>query len=52
MYRAINQIVPDAAFSIFTGDIVDHAIWKTSEAYNEQSSESLRCPRFSVDGLI
>ncbi|KND93980.1 Sphingomyelin phosphodiesterase [Tolypocladium ophioglossoides CBS 100239] len=39
MYRAINQIVPDAAFTIFTGDVVDHAIWNTSKPYNEQSIE-------------
>ncbi|EFY91799.1 acid sphingomyelinase, putative [Metarhizium acridum CQMa 102] len=34
MYDAINSIVPDAAFTIFTGDIVDHAIWNTSQPYN------------------
>ncbi|OAA36240.1 Sphingomyelin phosphodiesterase [Metarhizium rileyi] len=34
MYEAINSIVPDAAFTIFTGDIVDHAIWNTSQPYN------------------
>lgn len=34
MYDAINLLVPDAAFSIFTGDIVDHAIWNTSKAAN------------------
>lgn len=41
MYEAINRIVPDAAFSIFTGDIVDHAIWETSESYNRDSSMSI-----------
>ncbi|KAI1771860.1 putative acid sphingomyelinase [Hypoxylon cercidicola] len=34
MYAAIREIVPDAAFSIFTGDIVDHAIWDTSVSQN------------------
>ncbi|KAI0881108.1 sphingomyelin phosphodiesterase [Annulohypoxylon maeteangense] len=36
MYAAINAIAPDAAFGIFTGDIVDHAIWSTSKAYNSR----------------
>ena len=34
MYAAIRELVPDAAFSIFTGDIVDHAIWNTTVAQN------------------
>ncbi|KAI8633042.1 V-type ATPase [Xylariaceae sp. FL1651] len=34
MYAAIRKLVPDAAFSIFTGDIVDHAVWNTTEAQN------------------
>ncbi|KAI1501088.1 V-type ATPase [Biscogniauxia marginata] len=34
MYAAIKGIVPDAAFSIFTGDIVDHAVWNTTQAQN------------------
>ncbi|RYP43274.1 hypothetical protein DL770_011754 [Monosporascus sp. CRB-9-2] len=34
MYAAIKSAVPDAAFSIFTGDIVDHAVWNTTEAQN------------------
>ncbi|KAI1484656.1 sphingomyelin phosphodiesterase [Biscogniauxia mediterranea] len=34
MYAAIKEIVPDAAFSIFTGDIVDHALWNTTETQN------------------
>ncbi|PNY25334.1 Sphingomyelin phosphodiesterase [Tolypocladium capitatum] len=37
LYQAINQIVPDAAFTIFTGDVVDHAVWETSISYNQQS---------------
>jgi len=42
MYRAIKELVPDAAFSIFTGDIVDHAVWNTSQLYN--SLASMYCP--------
>lgn len=34
MYKAIQRLVPDAAFSIFTGDIVDHAVWNTTEIQN------------------
>ena len=33
MYAAIKKLVPDVAFTIFTGDIVDHAVWNTSEPY-------------------
>lgn len=39
MYAAIKEIAPDAAFTVFTGDIVDHAIWNTSQPYNEKSSK-------------
>lgn len=35
MYEYISKEFPKAAFSIFTGDIVDHAIWNTSQDYNE-----------------
>jgi sphingomyelin phosphodiesterase len=43
MYEAIKEIVPDAAFTIFTGDVVDHSIWNTTWDYNEhQSKYSLR----------
>ncbi|KAJ4141143.1 hypothetical protein NW768_000350 [Fusarium equiseti] len=35
MYKAIREIVPDAAFTIFTGDVVDHSIWNTTWDYNE-----------------
>jgi sphingomyelin phosphodiesterase len=31
MYAAISSIAPDAAFTIFTGDIVDHAVWLVNE---------------------
>lgn len=41
MYQAIKEIVPDAALTLFTGDIVDHAVWNTSEPYNVKQSE---CP--------
>ncbi|KAI1391367.1 sphingomyelin phosphodiesterase [Hypoxylon trugodes] len=34
MYAAIKKIVPHVYFSIFTGDIVDHAVWDTSRAQN------------------
>ena len=40
MYKAINDLVPDAAFTIFTGDIVDHAIWNTTQPYNTALSWS------------
>ncbi|TQV93524.1 sphingomyelin phosphodiesterase [Cordyceps javanica] len=35
MYKAIREFVPDAAFAIFTGDIVDHKIWNNSALINE-----------------
>jgi sphingomyelin phosphodiesterase len=41
MYKAIREIVPDAAFTIFTGDVVDHSIWNTTWDYNEHQSEPL-----------
>ncbi|TQV94420.1 hypothetical protein V2A60_002549 [Cordyceps javanica] len=34
MYNAIEKMFPDQAFSIFTGDIVDHMLSNTSKAYN------------------
>ncbi|XXH00467.1 hypothetical protein Hte_006812 [Hypoxylon texense] len=37
MYAAIREIAPDAAFSLFTGDIVDHAVWDTSEPQNARA---------------
>lgn len=39
MYKAIHDMFPDQAFSIFTGDIVDHALFNTSQVYNEQQSK-------------
>lgn len=27
MYEAVKTLIPNAAFALFTGDIVDHAIW-------------------------
>lgn len=38
---------PDQAFTIFTGDIVDHALFNTSQPYNEKESKdfcSYRAP--------
>ncbi|KAK7743069.1 hypothetical protein SLS62_010701 [Diatrype stigma] len=34
MYAAIRRLVPDAAFALFTGDVVDHAVWNTTRAQN------------------
>ncbi|KAM3449141.1 hypothetical protein MY3296_007179 [Beauveria thailandica] len=31
MYKAIQEIAPDAAFTLFTGDIPDHTIWNTTK---------------------
>lgn len=31
MYTAINDLVPDAAFAIFTGDVVEGAVWLVNE---------------------
>src|SRR5262245_56878664 len=44
MYSAIESLVPDAAFGIFTGDIVDHAVWNTTRPYNELQSMSPNGP--------
>ncbi|KAI0006916.1 putative acid sphingomyelinase [Xylariaceae sp. FL0662B] len=51
MYAAIKDIVPDAAFSIFTGDLVDHAIWNTSEEKNILSIEGAY-GRMSKAGML
>ncbi|PFH58054.1 hypothetical protein XA68_14224 [Ophiocordyceps unilateralis] len=37
MYDAIRTVAPNAAFAIFTGDIVDHAVWDTSARHNKKS---------------
>lgn len=34
MYAAIKQIAPNAAFTLFTGDIVHHAVWLTNQTQN------------------
>ncbi|KAI1352170.1 Metallo-dependent phosphatase-like protein [Xylaria sp. FL0043] len=34
MYEAVRTLVPDAAFAIFTGDIIDHAVWNTTIIQN------------------
>lgn len=39
MYQAIKEIVPDASFTIFTGDVVDHSIWNTTWDYNKHQSK-------------
>ncbi|KAJ9285141.1 hypothetical protein DTO021C3_7300 [Paecilomyces variotii] len=31
LYNAITDIVPDAAFTLFTGDVVEGAVWMTTE---------------------
>ncbi|CAI7640204.1 unnamed protein product [Penicillium manginii] len=31
MYKAIEQLVPDANFTIFTGDVVEGAVWLVNE---------------------
>ena len=38
MYKAIQDMFPDAAFTMFTGDIVDHGLYNTSQPYNENLS--------------
>ncbi|KAM0452211.1 hypothetical protein ACHAPV_008764 [Trichoderma viride] len=52
LYQAIQELVPDAAFTIFTGDIVDHAVWNTSQAYNEQSITSAYTSMSQYLGLV
>ncbi|KAH7318455.1 Metallo-dependent phosphatase-like protein [Stachybotrys elegans] len=37
MYQAIKKTVPDAAFAIFTGDVVDHAVWATTQPSNKDA---------------
>jgi sphingomyelin phosphodiesterase len=34
MYAAIKRIAPDAVATLFTGDIVDHAIWLVNVPQN------------------
>jgi sphingomyelin phosphodiesterase len=34
MYTAIKSVAPNAALTLFTGDIVDHAVWLTNETQN------------------
>jgi sphingomyelin phosphodiesterase len=50
MYAAIESLVPDAAFTIFTGDVVEGAVWLVTDsevqndldsAYNKMSSLNL-----------
>lgn len=35
MYEYIKKEFPNAAFALFTGDIVDHGLYNTSKPYNE-----------------
>ncbi|KAL3951785.1 hypothetical protein ACCO45_013502 [Purpureocillium lilacinum] len=37
MYKTIKDMFPEAAFSLFTGDIIDHGLFNTSKEYNENS---------------
>jgi len=39
MYKAIKEMFPNAAFALFTGDIVDHGMHNTSQQYNEDVGE-------------
>ena len=32
LYAAVAQLVPDAAFTLFTGDVVEGAVWLTTQA--------------------
>ena len=34
MYAAIKNLVPNASLTLFTGDIVDHAVWLVNETQN------------------
>ncbi|KAM0278553.1 hypothetical protein ACHAQH_005121 [Verticillium albo-atrum] len=34
MYQAINRLVPNASFALFTGDVVDAVVWDTSQEHN------------------
>lgn len=35
MFKAIREIAPDATFSIFTGDIIEHDVWATTKEENQ-----------------
>lgn len=39
MYEFIKDEFPNAAFALFTGDIVDHGVHNTSKEYNEDLSK-------------
>lgn len=41
MYEFIKHQFPTAAFTLFTGDIVDHSLHNTSKIYNENLSKSM-----------
>ena len=51
MYVAIEQIAPNAQFTLFTGDVVEGAVWLVNEtevtndlnnAYSQMSSSGLK----------
>ena len=48
MYAAIKDMFPDAAFSIFTGDLVEHAIWNTTQPTNIQRSKLKTFTNFTL----
>lgn len=53
LYKAIQKIVPDAAFTLFTGDIVDHGLWNTTQAYNEKESQFYETHRWpNIDDIL
>ncbi|KAG5988730.1 hypothetical protein E4U54_004550 [Claviceps lovelessii] len=39
MYQYIKKEFPNAAFALFTGDVVDHGVHNTSRKYNEKTIE-------------
>ncbi|GBE81548.1 predicted protein [Sparassis crispa] len=58
MLAAVKAFAPEARFSIFTGDVVDHAVWEVNEdgvskdmqAFSEQWAEKLEGPLFPALG--
>lgn len=52
MYQAIQKLVPNAAFSIFTGDIIERQIWKSSVTGNTKQSKSILYTSMSKPHLL
>ncbi|KAH9944712.1 Metallo-dependent phosphatase-like protein [Amylocystis lapponica] len=58
MLAAVRAHAGDARFSIFTGDVIDHAVWEVNEesvsrdirAFSEQWAEKLDSPMFPALG--